>query len=238
MTPPRTSWFAAAWTVLRLATAATILAAIVAQFVASVSNAAALGRDVTTTVVNFFSFFTILSNLSAAIVLLWAVGWFVARGRRDAAPEPRSLAVALASVSTYMIVTGIVYNVLLRGVQLEEGSRPIPWSNEVLHLVAPVLLLLDVLLGPARRRLRWSGILAVVVFPLVWVVYTLVRAPLTTNPITGDPWWYPYPFLNPHLQAWGYGGVTLYVVGIAIVIAGVAWFVVWVGRRRGAPTAA
>ncbi|HET8927305.1 MAG TPA: Pr6Pr family membrane protein [Microbacterium sp.] len=223
-----------AWSALRLLMAAAITAAVVAQFLKSMATAAELGRDVTTTVVNFFSFYTILSNVSAAVVLAWAaIAWF-ARRRADDDREPPALAVALACVSTYMIVTGVVYNTLLRGIQLPQGSEPIPWSNEILHLVGPVFLLLDVLLAPRSRSLPWRSILVVVAFPIVWVIYTLVRGPFTTNPVTGDPWWYPYPFLDPHLQPWGYGGVTLYIVGIAILIAAVAWFVVGVGRQRAA----
>lgn len=221
-----------AWSALRLVMSAAIVVAVVAQFSASMSTAAELGRDVATTAVNFFSFFTILSNVSAAVVLTWAAIRWLARGRRTGATEPHALAVALACVSTYMIVTGIVYNTLLRGITLPQGSEPIPWSNEILHLVGPIFLLLDVFLGPARRALPWSRILVVVAFPLVWVIYTLARGPLTVNPATGDPWWYPYPFLDPHLQPWGYGGVALYIVGIAILIAAVAWFVLAVGRQR------
>ncbi len=221
-----------AWNALRLLMAAAVAVAVVAQFLKSLATAAELGRDLGTTVVNFFSFFTILSNVSAAIVLAWAAIWWLGRGRRGGAAEPPVLGVALACVSTYMIVTGVVYNTLLRGIQLPQGSEPIPWSNEILHLVGPIFLLLDVLLAPARRRLPWSRILVVVAFPLAWAVYTLVRGPLTVNPATGDPWWYPYPFLDPHLQPWGYAGVALYIVGIAILVAAVAWLVVAVGRQR------
>jgi hypothetical protein len=225
-----------AWSALRLLMAAAIATAVVAQFLKSIATAADLGRDVTTTVVNFLSFYTILSNVSAAVVLTWAgIAWFARRRAADDRESP-ALAVALACVSTYMIVTGIVYNTLLRGIQLPQGSEPIPWSNEILHLVGPIFLLLDVLIGPARRRLPWSRILVVVAFPIAWAVYTLVRGPLTTNPITGYPWWYPYPFLDPHLQAWGYGGVALYIAGIAVLIALVAWGVVAVGLRRGQRT--
>jgi len=216
--------------------AAAILTAIIAQFAKTLATATELGRDVPTTVANFFSFFTILSNVGAAVVLVWAAVWFWMRGRRDAAAsEPRSLALTLACASTYMVVTGIVYNTLLRGIPLPQGSEPIPWSNEILHLVGPLFLLLDVLVGPARRCLGWRAVLAVDAFPIVWVVYTLVRAPLTTDPVSHDPWWYPYPFLNPHVQPWGHGGVALYVVVIAVVITVVAAGVVWVGRRRGRP---
>jgi hypothetical protein len=72
---------------------------------------------------------------------------------------------------------------------------------------------------------------AILVFPVAWILYTLVRGPLVTNPVTKDPWWYPYPFLDPHLVG-GYGGVALYVVGIAVALGAVAALVVAVGRRR------
>jgi hypothetical protein len=41
----------------------------------------------------------------------------------------------------------------------------------------------------------------------------------------------PYPFLDPHVVG-GYGGVAVYVVGIAVALAAVAALVVAVGRRR------
>ena len=220
------------WSVARAAMAAVTIAAIVAQLSKSIGTATGLDRDVTTTVVNFFSFFTILSNASAAIVLLWAAVWFWTRGRRADA-EPLSLAVALACVSTYMIITGIVYNTLLRNIELPQGSEPIPWSNEVLHLIGPLFLLADVLLGPLRRALPWRALWAIVGFPILWVIGTMIRGPLVTNPVSGDPFWYPYPFLNPN-NAGGWPSVVAYVIGIAVAIIAVGALVVWVGRRRAA----
>ena len=230
----RSGVWALAWNLLRLAVAAAVVAAVAAQLAASLARAAANGDDVPTILANFFSFFTILSNLLAAVVLLIAAAWYLTRGRRDdTLVEPLGLSVALASVSTYMVITGIVYNALLRGIALPQGSQPIPWSNETLHLIAPIFLLLDVLVAPRRRRMAWGTVWIVVVLPIVWVVYTLVRGPLVTNPVSGDPSWYPYPFLNPANFANGYGTVLLYIVGIAIAIIAVAFFVVWVARRRG-----
>nr|WP_274636701.1 Pr6Pr family membrane protein [Microbacterium bovistercoris] len=225
--------FATVWTALRLVLAVAILVAVIAQFTTSMSTSAERGRDLATTAANFFSFFTILSNVAAAIVLLWAAAWYWTRGK-SATQEPNGLALALACVSTYMIVTGVVYNVLLRGITLPQGSEPIPWSNEILHLIAPLFLLLDVLLGARRRSLRRRALFVIAAFPIAWAVYTLVRGPLTTSPVTGDGWWYPYPFLDPHNFANGYGTVALYIVAIAIVIVGVGAAVVWTGRKRAA----
>ncbi len=76
------------WTVLRLAMAAATATAITAQLSKSIGTATELGRDVPTTIANFFSFFTILSNALAAIVLIWAAVWYFTRGRKAVA-EPR-----------------------------------------------------------------------------------------------------------------------------------------------------
>jgi len=227
----RSRAWATVWTVLRLAMATVTAAAITAQLSKSIGTATELGRDVPTTVANFFSFFTILSNALAAIVLIWAAVWYFTRGR-GAVAEPRALALALACVSTYMIITGIVYNALLRGITLPQGSEPIPWSNEVLHLIGPLFLLADVFVGPLRRALPWRSLWAVVAFPILWVVYTMIRGPLTTNPVSGDPFWYPYPFLNPNNPG-GWPSVIVYVIGIAVAIVAVGALVVWWGRRSG-----
>jgi hypothetical protein len=228
----RTPLWSFIWSLLRLAMAGAIFAAIVAQLVQSVTGAIEAGRDVLTIIANFFSFFTILSNTASAVILATAAIWYLSQGRR-AKVEPRWLAFLLAAVTTYMIVTGIVYNTLLRGIALEPGSI-VPWSNEILHLIGPLFLLLDLFLGPFRRALPWRTVLGIVVFPLLWVAYTLLRAPFIINPGTGDPYWYPYPFLNPNNPG-GWGSVVVYVIVIAAAIIAVALLVVWVGRRRGTP---
>ena len=93
-------------------------------------------------------------------------------------------------MTAYMATTGVVYNVLLRGIELPQGST-LPWSNEVLHVVAP---------DPDGARLavrarpqppRVEDDLGHRVFPLVWGIYTLIRGPLSSTPssatTTGTP---------------------------------------------------
>ncbi|GAA1538226.1 putative membrane protein SirB2 [Microbacterium ginsengiterrae] len=222
------------WPYLRLAAAALGAAAIVRQLALAITNAMAAetpwGSHLPTVIANFFSYFTILSNLLAVIALVIGGVWML-RTRRSATAEPAWMGTLLACASTYMIVTGIVYNLLLRGISIAGISDV--WTNETLHVVIPLVMLADVLLAPRRRALPWGALLVAVTFPIVWAVYTLLRANLITGPATGNPWWYPYPFLDPHLQG-GYLGVIGYIVGIAAAIVAVAAGVVWVGRRRGA----
>lgn len=219
-----------AWPWARLAGAALILAAIAVQLAKTVEVAAANDRDMATTAVNFLSFFTIQSNIIGMIALV--VGAIIAwRSPAEQSVEPRWYAVFLACATTYLLTTGIVYNTLLRGIELPQGTT-VPWSNEVLHVVAPLVLLADLMWAPRRRPLPWGAIISIAAYPVAWVVYTLLRGPFTVNPTTGEAWWYPYPFLNPHVVAGGYLGVAAYVAGIAIAIIAIGALVVWWGRKR------
>jgi len=217
------------WSLLRLVTAVAIVAAVGVQLAVSVTRTVEAGGDVARVVANYFSFFTILSNLIAAAVLAWAaVATLMDPARARAS---RGLSTALACATTYMAITGIVYNALLRGITLPQGSEPVPWSNEIMHTIAPIVLLLDLLVGPRRRALPWRTVGVILSFPLFWIAYTLIRGPLVSNAVTGEPFWYPYPFLNANLPG-GWPLVIAYIVGIAIVFVAVGAFCVWVTGRR------
>ncbi|MGH3351103.1 MAG: Pr6Pr family membrane protein, partial [Nocardioides sp.] len=191
-------------------------------FRGALSRTPAEGSDLATVVVNFFSYFTIDSNLVAVAALVAGGAWALTRGGE----EPAWITVLLAAAATFMIITGLVYNLLLRGLV----PSAVPWANEILHLIGPAFLLLDLFLAPPRRPLPWRAVGAVIAFPILWAAYTLIRGEHVVSPLTGDLWWYPYPFLDNHLH--GYGVVLAYVVGIAAAFTLVAWGVVAVGRRR------
>ena len=166
--------------------------------------------------VNFFSFFTIQSNLFAAVVLLIA-------GLRHDDEGRGSLAWDLVrgAATVYMATTGVVYGLLLSG-YTDALQTPIPWVNNVLHRVMPLVLVVDYLLRPPVNHIPFRRALIWMAFPLVWLAYTLVR-----GPIVG---WYPYPFLNP-ANVGGYVGVTAYCIGIAIGFFAFVWLILALGRR-------
>jgi hypothetical protein len=199
--------------VIRIVAAGIIIAAIVGQLIYSLE----VTVDVPFFLVNFFSYFTILSNALAAIALLIGA-YYSFTVRRD----PPWYNVSLAAVVTYMATTGVVYNLLLRNITLEQG-RTLAWSNEVLHLIAPIYIVLVWILTPGKSPLKWTSIWTIIAFPLVWAVYTMIR-----GPIVG---WYPYPFLNP-AQPGGYGAVVIYIIAIAGFIGLMACAVIALSRTR------
>lgn len=202
---------------LRLLGAGILLAALIAQYLNGAAHPAA-PADYT---VNFFSFFTVLANLLMAIVLLCGMASALA-GRADG----WALTLARLCTVSYMVTTGIVYNTLLRSIELPIGQI-VPWSNEVLHLFGPVAVLIGWFLAPGRPRITAAGVVVVAAFPLLWAGYTLVRGALTG--------WYPYPFLDPAL-AGGPLAVTGYLLAIALAVLAVAGLLVAATRRRSSGT--
>jgi hypothetical protein len=174
-------------------------------------SAAVQGITAAATVVNFFSFFTVLSNLLAAAVLL--VGAF---------RSPRSVRWDLVrgAAVVYMVTTGLVYAVLLSGA--DEVDRYTPaYLNWVMHRVMPVVMVIDWLLDPPLHALRPRQLIAWLAFPLAYAAYSLIRGAAID--------WYPYPFLDAGEH--GYGEVLLTCVVIGVFIEGLGLAVAWVGRR-------
>lgn len=181
--------------VLRLAVAATILAAVLATL--------AVVRPVV--LPNFFGFFTVQSNVIGAVVAV--VGSVrLLRG----APVPEAWAVVRWCAATYLVLVGVVFWVLLAPLNAT-GGIPLVWANLVLHALAPLAALVDLLLAPDRRRPPARLLPLVLIYPLVWTTVVLVRG--------ATDGWVPYPFLSPSL---GYGVVAAYVALVAGVFTGAA----------------
>lgn len=151
---------------------------------------------------NFVSYFTIQSNVLAAGVLL-VVGAVVLRGR-----DPDRLASLRGAATLYMVVTGVVYVLLLRGVDVQ---TPEPW-NTVLHYVMPVVMLVDWLAFPPRRSPAYRRALWWLAYPVAYLLYSLVRGAAVD--------WYPYPFLDP---VDGYAPVLVVSSAMLIAAAGLIW---------------
>lgn len=146
-------------------------------------------------VLNFFSYFTNLSNLFAALVLLASLR--AGGGRLGSSGFARYVS------AVNMAVVGLVFAVLLRDVDL---GALLPWVNVVLHVVMPIAVVLDWLLFPPADRPRPRQALWILAFPATYLAYVLAR-----GAVTG---WYPYPFLDP-ARAGGPGAVAGYAAGIA-----------------------
>ena len=162
---------------------------------------------------NFFGYFTIQSNLFVAVAFALSLV-AAARNTRSAL----ALSVLRGAATVYIATTGVVYNTLLTNVDV---STSVSWSNDVLHRVVPVWVVLDWLLFSDRARLLLRHVWWFLLYPAVWLVVVLVRG--------ATDGWVPYPFLDP---SQGYGVVALYCLGVAVFIALMGVLVVGMSRLR------
>jgi hypothetical protein len=166
---------------------------------------------------NFFSFFTIQSNILAVAALYLLV--LVPRERRSPLFDG-----ARSGAVLYIGITGVVFALLLSGRQ-EDLQTAIPWVDFVVHKLIPVVLVADWLADPPRHRLPWWTVLAWLGYPVAWFVYTLVRGDIVD--------WYPYPFVD--VSELSYGGVLGRGVGFLLAFAVAAAALLWLGNARARP---
>ena len=194
----------------RLVRAATALVAIVAVVVQMKTLADAGKLDV----VNFFSYFTIQSNLiGIAVLLLMAI--------QSSRHRPASLEGLRGAATVYLTITFVVVVALLQNVDV---GLQLAWVDFVLHKLTPVVIVADWIIDPPLIPISWRRALTWLAYPLVWLAYTMVR-----GSIVG---WYPYPFLDP--AKGGYGQVAVTVAIVLVAGAAVCLFYAWLGSRLGA----
>lgn len=164
--------------------------------------------------VNFFSYFTIETNILVfSTLLLSAVA--VAMGKNS------KLNVLRSAVTVYILIVGIGFAILLAGL---EGTvlTAVPWDNIVLHYIMPVAMLIDFLIDRPKRKLLFKQSLIWLLFPLVYVSYSLIRGALVG--------WYPYPFLDPAIK--GYETVAITICCLLVLALGLAWAITKLSGKK------
>ncbi|MDH6237725.1 Pr6Pr family membrane protein [Cryobacterium sp. CG_9.6] len=170
---------------------------------------------------NFFSYFTVQSAI-AAILVLGLAALIALRRPRD----PAWLDMARAMITTYILVSGVVYALIVLQASGANYAIAVPWSSQVLHFWIPALALLDWIVDPFKARVPWRYLPWVIVFPITWLVFTLIR---------GDRMgWYPYFFLDAR-QVSGPTETVFYCAIIVGIITGIAALLVALTRITRMP---
>lgn len=174
-------------------------ATFLAQFPLTMSLSMAAGRGFGGSIVFFFSFFTILSNILA--VLCCAASFFSA--------GPSVLAFfrspkVQTGVALYMLVVAAIYIAILEGLWAPEGMMRI--LDRLLHYVMPALFLIHWVFVP-KGTLALADIPRWLVFPFLFAIYAMIRGALTGE--------YPYPIMDA--AALGYA-TALRNIGFVLIL--------------------
>ncbi|PIB46474.1 hypothetical protein AOA59_03680 [Pseudomonas sp. 2822-15] len=160
--------------------------------------------------INFFSFFTVLTNTLVVVVLSYALL------NRESAAKRFFLAPAVTGgIAASIVVVSLAYNLLLRHLWSPTGFQFI--ADELLHDVMPVLFVIYWWRCVPKGTLRFKHIGGWVIYPLVYFAYALLRGHLLGQ--------YQYPFID--VDSLGYpqvfvnaGGILAGFVGIALAVVG------------------
>lgn len=154
----------------------------------------------------YFTYFTVDTSIATGILMLIAGGY--ALRAKSLAVEPRWLSLARLGLVTSSVIVAVVYNVLLRNLPPLAADAGYEWPtvpNDILHVWAPIVLVIEWLLFAPHKRLSWKTAFATWAYPFAWLVFTLVRGSV-------DGWW-PYFFINPNDEG-GVTGMIGYILGI------------------------
>ena len=158
--------------------------AVIVQFFLAVQLFTGDGMSLAGATVKFFSFFTILTNIF--VVLVHVAG--LSRNRLAFFRQPRVVATAVIAIA----IVGIVYHFLLASLWNPQGLQKV--TDIMLHYAAPIVMIVWWLACGRSRQLRWADMPLFLIYPLAYLGYVLVRAP-----IAGEV---PYPFLDFWQNGW------------------------------------
>lgn len=194
-------------------------ATLLRQFYFSMMASGVVGISQGEGVVRFFSYFTVQTNILAALVL---TAFAIKTGPEEWLVHP----FVRSAVATYIVMVGIIYNTVLR--PLEPLQNVMSFTNIVMHYVMPVAYLLFWLTCVRKAGLRWYDPLLWLIYPLFYLGFVLAR-----GKISG---FYPYPFIDA--KTLGYAGVTANTAGLLVVCAAIGMCLVligwWLARRQPA----
>ena len=107
-----------------------------------------------------------------------------------------------------ILLTFLVFNFLLAGRADRDPQDNWRIASVCLHVILPIMYVIDWLLFYEHKKLKWYYPLASVIFPMVYIAFIYTRAAIVNfNPEV--PYLYPYFFLN--LDNLGVAGVVKWV---------------------------
>ena len=172
-------------------------------------------ESVPETIIRYFSFFTIITNILVAICATILLLKSSKANQTNFFTKQKTI----TATAVYIVIVGLVYNIILRQLWQPEGLQLI--VDELLHSVIPVLFLLLWLIFIPKDKLIWTDVLPWLMFPLIYIIYILIR-----GKISG---FYPYPFIDAGKL--GLTNVLLNSGGLMIIFLGFSLLFVFIGKK-------
>lgn len=160
-----------------------------------------------------YTMYTYLSNYLITVFMLVAFAVNVRAAKRDQLAKPIP---SFAPHLNFYAVIAILVTFLVANIVLENMFTPVFWDhpyfdNILLHVVTPVMFIVDWFVFCEHGRLRWFDPLLCTVFPLCYIGFIFIRAAVFPNAKN----LYPYFFLD--VKTLGVQGVAMWI-GILLAV--------------------
>ena len=173
------------------------------------------GKGVIDSLIFYFSFYTILTNILVALALTLPLLRIRSRFTAFFSRPTVNTGIAASIAAVF-----IGYNLLLRHVWDPQGMQLV--ADELLHVGMPLLFLLYWWLAVPKSLLRWADVLRWTLYPVLYAVYALFHGALSGV--------YAYPFID--VGQLGYARVVLNAMGLLLAFNIIALLLIAVGRLQ------
>jgi hypothetical protein len=178
-------------------------------------------ESVAETLVRFFTFFTILVNILAALC-------FTSLVQTKGVDKKKffSRVSVVTAVAVYISIVFLVYQFVLRATWSPQGLDKV--ADEMLHTLNPAFFVLCWFRFIPKYTLLWKNIFLWMIFPLCYLALILWRGTLSG--------YYPYPFVN--VATLGYNKVLLNCGMVLVIFLVFSIIFIGVGKISSKPSVA
>ncbi|GAA4336112.1 Pr6Pr family membrane protein [Mucilaginibacter gynuensis] len=186
------------------------------QFYISTRQYMVEGYSFAGALVQIISFFTIETNVLVAVALTSVL----------ASPQKSwgkyfSRISVITAVTLYIVIVGLIYNTILKDLWQPKGLFKL--TDDLLHTISPILLLLYWLIFVPKQHIAWRQMLPWLIFPFVYFIYSLIRGAITGG--------YPYGFIDA--AKLGYQQIAINSVIVLILFLVIGSFFVLITKFAG-----
>ncbi len=177
--------------------------------------------DKDASVTNFFSYFTVQSN----ILVMIAAALIALKPDRGGTAFGILRMAGLVGIT----ITGIIFSTVLAGTVEFEGIAW--WTDKAFHYLVPAMAVTGFVFMKPRTRLDKSS-LWFLAWAIAWLAYTLIRAEVSNPryPVTNDTFAaVPYDFID--LDQHGGAAVAIACAGVMVLALAIAAFYIRLSRR-------
>jgi hypothetical protein len=165
-------------------------------------------------VIRYFSYFTILTNLLVAVCFTSLL--LKERKAERFFKQPS----VLTAVTVYILIVGLVYNLVLRSQWNPQGLQLL--ADNLLHSITPLFALLYWIVYVPAKEISWKQTPAWMLYPFFYLIYIMIRGSFSN--------FYPYFFID--VSKLGYTKAFTNAVYVTVAFFAVSLVLIWIGRKK------